>query len=117
MKKSILFAMLFCAAVTAVTAHAGDYSDEYLKEKVCTLVATVGQNSYMKKQSGAPKLDHSVDDAWAAMARWAINYGYNKATDPKDAYIASYAMCRDNIRESYIRAGEGHGFLQDSDIR
>lgn len=93
MKKFTLF--LSIAAITQ-SVHAGPMEEAVRQDKVCESAALIGKYNYQLKQSGKKPMT-AEELGNEEILLYAANYGYNKATDLKDAHMVSWAHCHDAI--------------------
>lgn len=110
-KKSILFAALFCAAITA---QAGSYSDEYARRQACDTIAKMGKFAFISNDPDYKQLRMNPDGTWElAIEQWAVEYGSKYALNEEDAYNASYAKCMDNLWIAYKRRKEHYMKIEE----
>lgn len=114
-KKSILLAALL---TVSFAAQAGPYSQENDKQETCYSFAKISMRAAFFKDNGMKRNDSydAENDEFSAITRFAINYGYNKASDPKDAYMKTYMMCMDNYETSIMKYRHGSP-MQDSELQ
>jgi len=105
MKKTIIIALL--AGMSSV-ASASDYSSAVARQEYCSNSGEYARMVYDGRISGKAKqvyfdetahitAGHDDDDRVNRVIAFSINYGYDKATDGKDAYMKSWAYCMDRM--------------------
>lgn len=103
--KKLIVATLLLSIIVAESAFAGGYSAAVERQEFCDHIGGVSKNVYDGKQAGSTKQHFidmgarasAVDPTNAKLIKFAINYGYDEATDGKDAYMKSWAYCMDSI--------------------
>lgn len=90
-------------AVYANIALAGTYSDAVSRERFCSSIGGMARVVYEARLRGEPKQKYldlaassmNTGDRGDAMIRFAIDYGYDQASDGKDAHMKAWANCMD----------------------
>lgn len=84
-------------------AQAGNYSDAVSRGRFCSSMGGMARTVFEARQRGEPKQKYldlaasamNTGDRGDAMIRFAIDYGYDQATDGKDAHMKAWANCMD----------------------
>ena len=100
-----LFAVLVVPLLISTNAFA-DYQHEVARQSYCDSMGKVSEQAYMGRVLERPKQKYldmakeqlAVNDRNAEILRYAIDYGYDKATGLKDSNMGAWGYCMDKSK-------------------
>ncbi|MGA8148614.1 MAG: hypothetical protein WB870_13745 [Gallionellaceae bacterium] len=105
MKRSLV-ALALALALSNTALAGGDYSNAVVIQDMCDYAGQAGKIAYNIKAgvthnwtreyfTNMVSTGHYADEKNRQAQIWAVNYGFDQASDLQDAYMKSWAHCMD----------------------
>lgn len=97
-KKNIGVLVIFAFIGTgAETLAQSTYTEAANKVELCRTVGQAGEVGYLERMNGTPKTSMGSKTYLRHITEEAYSYGYDKATDRRNAHMIGFAYCMDKV--------------------
>ena len=92
--------VLLAALSLTLTAHAGDAEEAMIISSQCQDLAIGSAGAYQARIQGQKQYIPTKAEVGMLypLVKFSEDYGFNRATSEKDAYMVTYGKCLDNYR-------------------